>query len=32
MRERIAGLGGTLAIDSTAGRGTVISMELPWPE
>ncbi|HEX4242353.1 MAG TPA: sensor histidine kinase [Steroidobacteraceae bacterium] len=32
MRERIAGLGGTLSIDSSAARGTVISMELPWPE
>jgi two-component system sensor histidine kinase UhpB len=31
MRERVAGLGGTLAIDSAAGRGTVISVELPWP-
>ncbi|HEX3848137.1 MAG TPA: ATP-binding protein [Steroidobacteraceae bacterium] len=32
MRERIAGLGGTLGIESASGRGTVISMELPWPE
>jgi two-component system sensor histidine kinase UhpB len=32
MRERIAGLGGTLTIETTPGRGTVISMELPWPE
>jgi len=31
MRERIAGLGGTLYIDSGLGRGTSITAELPWP-
>jgi signal transduction histidine kinase len=31
MRERIVGLGGTLSIESGAGRGTLIQVELPWP-
>ncbi len=32
MRERAALLGGTVAIDSSPGRGTRISVELPLPE
>ncbi|MDP9082782.1 MAG: histidine kinase [Pseudomonadota bacterium] len=30
MRERVAGLGGTLTIDSAAGGGTRLYAELPW--
>jgi signal transduction histidine kinase len=32
MRERLELLGGTLAIDSQPGHGTVISMFIPLPE
>jgi len=31
IRERIAGLGGAVAIRSAAGQGTRIAVELPWP-
>jgi two-component system sensor histidine kinase UhpB len=31
MRERILGLGGALQIESSAGGGTLIQVELPWP-
>jgi signal transduction histidine kinase len=30
MRERVASLKGTIDINSTPGRGTVIRVELPW--
>ncbi len=30
MRERIALLGGTLMIESTPGRGTLVRAEVPW--
>lgn len=30
MRERVALLGGTLMIDSTPGRGTIVRAEVPW--
>ena len=30
MRERVTLLGGTLMIDSTPGRGTVVRAEVPW--
>ncbi len=30
MRERVTLLGGTLMIDSTPGRGTVVRAEIPW--
>ncbi|MBN2516271.1 MAG: PAS domain S-box protein [Deltaproteobacteria bacterium] len=30
MRERVASLRGTIDINSTLGRGTVIRVELPW--
>lgn len=32
MRERAALLGGTLAIDSSLGHGTRVSVEVPWKE
>lgn len=30
MRERVTLLGGTLMIDSTPGRGTLVRAEIPW--
>ncbi|MCL4393830.1 MAG: HAMP domain-containing sensor histidine kinase [Chloroflexi bacterium] len=32
MRERVALVGGTLMIDSTPGRGTVVRAEIPWKQ
>lgn len=32
MRERVALLGGTLTIESTPGRGTLVQAEVPWKE
>jgi len=29
MRERAAALGGTLAVESTPGRGTLLRVEVP---
>ena len=31
IRNRIQTLGGTVSVDSSPGRGTVISVSLPWP-
>jgi two-component system sensor histidine kinase DesK len=32
MRERLAGIGAELRIDSERGRGTVLSVSLPLPQ
>jgi signal transduction histidine kinase len=31
MQERIVNLGGTVSVDSEAGRGTLITVRLPIP-
>ena len=32
MRERMARLGGTLTVDSAAGKGTCVQARVPWRE
>jgi signal transduction histidine kinase len=32
MEERARALGGTLIIDSAAGRGTIVRLHFPWPQ
>ena len=31
IRDRIQTLGGTVELDSNPGRGTVLTLSLPWP-